>query len=486
MSQAGSAITVTSVTNFIAFGIGSTSSIPTLQSFCAFAAIGIFSIFIFQITWFTAILAIDERRIEESRNGCCCCLVHRETASNDYQSVGRTAAAFELLSKCIIKPAVQIVVVLLTLLLLGLGVYGLNNLRMEFRPEWLVDPQAEVTHWYFEHRKYFNDGLQGQIYLKNVDYVKSLKDLDILVDTFEKKRDIIKSVDSWHKELKKYVSEDSSPSWEHITPEYFQQKLSQFLHSPRGAKYKSQFKFSGDLRCGEPAPPVLVSIINYQHGNLESASHWVPAMDWVNMVTENMNISFNEGSAGGVFPLALGYSNWIVDKVIGQEIYQNMGSSLVAIFFTVLVFLASIRCSIMVILCVGITIVEVAGFMHFWGLTLDVISCNTLVIAVGLCVDFSVHIAHRFLATPGDRLQRVVNTLTKIGPAVLNGGFSTLLAFILLSTSQSYIFLSFFKIFFLICVFGLYHGLIVLPVMLAVAGPVHQLSDIDEYDGLLE
>ena len=38
--------------------------------------------------------------------------------------------------------------------------------------------------------------------IQNVDYVKSLKDLDILVDTFEKKRDIIKSVDSWHKELK--------------------------------------------------------------------------------------------------------------------------------------------------------------------------------------------------------------------------------------------------------------------------------------------
>ena len=41
--------------------------------------------------------------------------------------------------------------------------------------------------------------------------------------------------------------------------------------------------------------------------------------------------------------------------------------------------------------------------MHFWGLTLDVVSCNILVICVGLCVDFSVHIAHRFLATPGDR-----------------------------------------------------------------------------------
>ena len=100
------------------------------------------------------------------------------------------------------------------------------------------------------------------------------------MDALEGGKEIIKSVDSWHKEFKKYAEEDSSPSWNNITPEYFHHKLSQFLHSPRGAMYKSQFQFSSDLKCGEPAPPVLVSIINYQHVNLESASHWVPAMDW--------------------------------------------------------------------------------------------------------------------------------------------------------------------------------------------------------------
>ena len=76
------------------------------------------------------------------------------------------------------------------------------------------------------------------------------------------------------------------------------------------------------------------------------------------------------------------------------------------------------------------------------------------------------------------RTRRVAQTFTKIGPAVLNGGMSTLLAFILLSTSESYVCLSFFKIFFLICVFGLYHGLIALPVILAVAGPP---EEVDEY-----
>ena len=58
--------------------------------------------------------------------------------------------------------------------------------------------------------------------------------------------------------------------------------------------------------------------------------------------------------------------------------------------------------------------------MHFWGLTVDVITCNTLVsrhkidpnrgnvflcqvISIGLCVDFSAHIAHYFLSSHGNR-----------------------------------------------------------------------------------
>ena len=74
------------------------------------------------------------------------------------------------------------------------------------------------------------------------------------------------------------------------------------------------------------------------------------------------------------------------------------------------------------------------------------------------------------------RDQRVSLSLTKVGPAVLNGGLSTLLAFILLSSSESYVCLSFFKIFFLICIFGLYNGLVALPVILSIAGPVPQVT----------
>ena len=41
--------------------------------------------------------------------------------------------------------------------------------------------------------------------------------------------------------------------------------------------------------------------------------------------------------------------------------------------------------------------------MHFWGLTIDVISCINLVIAVGLCVDYAAHIAHCYVVSKGER-----------------------------------------------------------------------------------
>ena len=61
--------------------------------------------------------------------------------------------------------------------------------------------------------------------------------------------------------------------------------------------------------------------------------------------------------------------------------------------------------------------------------------------------------------------------MSNIGPAVLNGGITTTLAFILLAGSRSHVFSSFFKIFFLVVTFGLFHGLIVLPVLLSFMGP---------------
>ena len=49
MQHAGVAITITSLTDIVAFGIGGTTVLPALKSFCLFASVGIVAIYFFQV-----------------------------------------------------------------------------------------------------------------------------------------------------------------------------------------------------------------------------------------------------------------------------------------------------------------------------------------------------------------------------------------------------------------------------------------------------
>ena len=117
--------------------------------------------------------------------------------------------------------------------------------------------------------------------------------------------------------------------------------------------------------------------------------------------------------------------------------------------------------------------------MHLWGIAIDTSAAVLLSVALGLAVDYSAHIAHAFMTIPGEsRDERVRKTIIAMGPAVFNGGFSTFLAFSILMISKSFVFKVFFKIFFLVVVFGLYHGLVFLPVVLSFLGPPSTSSQL--------
>lgn len=96
--------------------------------------------------------------------------------------------------------------------------------------------------------------------------------------------------------------------------------------------------------------------------------------------------------------------------------------------------------------------------MEAWGLTIDLVSCIGLELAVGLCVDYAAHVGHTFLVTgPGTKSERALNTVTHIVPAVLYGGFSTLLAVSMLANSEAYTFQAFFKVSFIFFSFSIEH-----------------------------
>lgn len=71
LSHAGPSITLTSLTDFAAFMIGSLTSLPALAAFCQYAAVGVLFCFILQVGFFTSILAFDASK--KNGENCCCC-----------------------------------------------------------------------------------------------------------------------------------------------------------------------------------------------------------------------------------------------------------------------------------------------------------------------------------------------------------------------------------------------------------------------------
>jgi len=207
-----------------------------------------------------------------------------------------------------------------------------------------------------------------------------------------------------------------------------------------------------------------MTTFRFKHVRFDGPDQHIPAMNEVKRLIEEQNFSDR------VFASTAEYSNWETDEVIEYELYRNLGISLACILVITTILLADIRCSLLVMLAVCMTLVNVLGYMKLWGLTIDVVSSIIVIISIGLCVDYSAHIAHTFLTVEGDRNHRMVETLRGIGPAVLNGGISTFIALILLVTSDSHVFSSFFRIFLLVIIFGLFHGLIFLPVILSLIG----------------
>ena len=158
-------------------------------------------------------------------------------------------------------------------------------------------------------------------------------------------------------------------------------------------------------------------------------------------------------------------------KTIDAEAIRNISVTLAACLAIITILIVDPKTVFAVFLALSMIFVNIVGFMHFWGLSIDSVTVIMLVIALGLAVDYSAHIGRAYLEKRGTPDERIVRTLEDMGVAVWNGAMSTFMAVMILGSSSSYVFMTFFKQLFLCITLGLAHGLIFLPVLLSLLKP---------------
>ena len=175
------------------------------------------------------------------------------------------------------------------------------------------------------------------------------------------------------------------------------------------------------------------------------------------------------------------FLTWEQYKSFDLELLISVASALAAIFVIVFIFSGNFCTSILVLCMMGLVDLNLVALIWYWGLELNFITMVNLILAIGLAVDYSAHIAHAYNFSNADpscktnrerRISKVRGAFTKIGTSVFHGAFSTFLAIVTISASSSYVFRAFFKQWFGIIMFGMLHAFFLLPVLLSLFGPL--------------
>jgi hypothetical protein len=152
------------------------------------------------------------------------------------------------------------------------------------------------------------------------------------------------------------------------------------------------------------------------------------------------------------------------------------------------IFIPNILCSIWITFSIISIEIGVVGYMSLWDVNLDSISMINLIMCIGFSIDFTAHICYVYMSSrcklPKDRVREALYSL---GLPIVQGSISTILGVVALLLAESYIFLVFFKMVFLVIFFGAMHGLFLLPVMLSLFGPnsCSKIDDTHSVDGIV-
>lgn len=482
MKEAGTSITVTTATDFLAFMISSTTLLPALASFCIWAAFAVLGAYIFTCTLFVAFLTLDAQRQEANRYDCCCCFVGTPKENPNRLQRGGFLKSFidNQYSPLIGKNAFRAVVVVVFLGFAGGAVPQLFNIKQNFRREWFIPSDSYLQDYYtLTYKQFSHIGAPVALYVKDADPFEKQQLFKDMYTSLEANPHISKglNVSSWYHEFDQYMTYKKNMPLSSINDKTtFDKELSIYFKT-EGRRYSGNVVYADD---GQTLKMAKVSAFLL---GLTNAVSELNAMESLTADAEKLQAQYGLDK-WQLFSFGFTYPNWSQYSIIPTEAISNIGLTLMAVFIIVLIFIASPPMALLVTSVVGLALVNILGYMTLWDVDLNGVSVVNLVLSVGLSVDYSAHIGHAFMHKQGTRVERAILAVSQMGISVINGAFSTFLAVCLLSLSTSYVFVVFFKMFFLTCVFGALHGVVFFPVLLSFIGPpafpeVHAITESD-------
>lgn len=175
MSNTGATITMTTITDLVAFAVSASSNFPSIQYFCTYAAFTITFSYLLIVTAFVALMTFDVKRIKANRRNCLpVCFAPPPKEGSPPWDEPRQATSSKLMERWgtfLMKPQIKTIAIVLSLGLLGAGIYGTVNISESFNRALLVRDNTQYKAYLAARDKFFERPIEVSVVVdEDLDY----------------------------------------------------------------------------------------------------------------------------------------------------------------------------------------------------------------------------------------------------------------------------------------------------------------------------
>ena len=368
MNSVGMSITLSTLTTVFTYFLGCTAITAGIKWFCLYAAITIAVDFFYQITFFIALIVLDERRIKQNRFDFFICCKANENLTIPTQWSKKTVkkkGLMERYSDILLLPHVKITVLFCFGFLFVGGAYIASGIETAIDGI-AIYPQGSFVASYFSDIFSFASSLttpHAGVYFRDVDvsdesvrsnmtaYVDNLLDISYVSSS---------PMFFWLRDFEMFVKANSS------LPEMsFNEQLDVFLNT----KPFSDLYTDDIVRDAMGNVTASRTFITFDKLELFDIKSEVLAFDQQRQITSNF--ALNEDTLNSKFFTYSGnYISWELWSLINKEIAITVGYGLLSLFLITLIFVPHPFAAFVLVPTVFAVFIECIAFFRIAGYVL--------------------------------------------------------------------------------------------------------------------